>query len=548
MARNKLSEMKKFEDILSPLSWIFVFIGFLPMLLIVFRPTILEYLVFFAVDYVALVVTRFIDRSLFLKLYPDAVLYFLEGDHPRLAAASIEEKIRLFHSMLRFPSRRALYCAAISFVKAIPAVLTVVFFWKHDVSNFEQFARFFFAQCVMYSYFYGAVFIENHILVSRKIADLHKRFDWSDAFRLAPLSVRKGEFRLEESFSILSIWIFMVSLQWLLVKTTPADQTSFLAIQISIVGLAALTLVSRVWYLSRRFFIGGLENLFGILDNLDPEKPGESLALHSSSLLARFEQIFNSVTDKLRSYQQELSRWIFYQTEESRYRALGEISALVVHDLSQPLHVIHFCTAELKNEPKLLTDPRYLDQLIVNGNKSLELIDSLKAYLKDSKSVAGTASYHDAHHHVVRLLSTQFHSTGLPPVTHDVDPALAPLRFRLTTADFIHILLNLFRNSYQDFIEHQNERPRVSVSVVKCVNGEATLSIRDNGSGLDAQRFERLTSMEHFPNTQDFRSEGLGLRLIRRLVERNMGTLKVMTLPVGESGTLFYLTLRTVAA
>src|SRR5690606_28203303 len=97
----------------------------------------------------------------------------------------------------------------------------------------------------------------------------------------------------------------------------------------------------------------------------------EVLPLHTTPALANFEKTVNELTSRLVAYERELSGWIISKTEESRYTALGEIAGLVVHDLSSPLHVINFCTSQLRENPELVSNPRYLDQLTTNGERSL---------------------------------------------------------------------------------------------------------------------------------------------------------------------------------
>jgi signal transduction histidine kinase len=534
--------MKRFEDIISPFSWSIFYIGFLPMFIVLFHPSLLEYAVLFGVDYAALTVTRLLDRRMFLWLYPDSVLYFLEGNIPKLAQCTTEDKKALLQSMIRFPSRRALYCGVVSFFKVIPAAFVIVFYWQHSSSNGLQALKFFSVVCVMSFYFYGTIFIENQILVSRKIAEFHKRYDWADAFKTISIPAMREEFGLKEASALFSIWIFMLWLQALLISSDAGREGYPLSLQVGVVGFAGMIMISRVWYLSRRYFIGGLLHLFQALDNFDPEKPMASLPLHSSPVLAQFERVFNALLERLGKYQSELSQWVSYQTEESRYRALGEISALVVHDLSSPLHVIQFCTEEIKKDPGKIEDGRYLEQLSLNGKKSLELVDSLKAYLRGSRETNPQTNFNEALEHVTKLLATQFLKSGLPPVKFELDEKLSQIVIQMTKADFIHVLLNLIKNSYENFAEHGISTPMIAIKVVREAQDSVVISLRDNGSGLSPERFEELTGWGVSRRDSGNR-EGLGLRLVRRLLERSGGKLEVCPLNPNEAGTDFHIEL-----
>jgi signal transduction histidine kinase len=266
--------------------------------------------------------------------------------------------------------------------------------------------------------------------------------------------------------------------------------------------------------------------------------------LHSDRQLAHFEKIVNGLVERLRSYKHELSRWVFFQTEESRYRALGELSALIVHDLSAPLHVIHFCTEQAKEDPEILRNPRYIDQLTVNGTRSLELINSLKAYLKDGKFKSSGITYAEAHRQVIRLLETQFHSSGFAKIVFDTAPEAVSIRVDIPKADLIHVLMNLYSNSVLNLLQNGVEAPAIRVKLFKSDANDVTYLIEDNGTGLSEERFEELTAFSFLPGSDGYSRDGLGLRLVRRLVERNRGSLRAVGPPPSEQGSRFHLTLK----
>jgi len=535
--------MKRFEDVLSPLSWLVLYLGFFPLFLAVFRPSLKEFLVFYAVDFVALAIMRALDRRLFLKLYPDAIPYYVPELAP-LETLSIDEKVAVYQSMSRCPERRARYCVAVSFLKALPGAAVVVFYWQHTVGNFMQFLLIMGVSFFIYSYFYGAIYIETHTLVSRRLAEWHKRYDWSEVFRRVPIDSRSKNFEFQEGIALASIFILMILLQWLIIKGGHYGGSTSLALQLSIVGISGVLLTMRLWYLGRFHFVGGLQSLFRALEDFDPEKFHAAVPLHSSATLARFEKTFNSLMDRLRAYRQELWRWITFQAEESRFRALGEISALIVHDLSAPLHVIRFCTEELRNHPERFKDGRYIEQLSVNGKRSLELIDSLKGYLRNTGGSVGV-ELGDAYRDARRLLESQFFTEDFKKITFDTDAASLRLKLRIAKADLIHILVNLIGNSVQNLLAARisDARIRVFHEAKDPEEACATLLIRDNGTGMRSERFERLTGVGQLPPKEDPEAHGLGLRLVRRLAEKYEGELSVRDLPSGEAGTLVALTL-----
>ena len=79
---------------------------------------------------------------------------------------------------------------------------------------------------------------------------------------------------------------------------------------------------SRLWSLERRYFLGGLQQLFKQLDNFNPQEAQRVLPLHSSPVLAR-----------------------------------------IVHDLGAPLQVVAFCAEQIVEDPTRAQNPRYVEQL-----------------------------------------------------------------------------------------------------------------------------------------------------------------------------------------
>ncbi len=523
-----------------------IFSTFLILFPILLRPSLFEFFILIVADSLAFMVTQMVDQRIYLKLNPKAALFFPDIKTDAIQVLNEEQKLDFFNSLAEFPKKRARYVATMTYFKVIPAFVVILFFFKYDIPLWLQAFKAAGITLTINAYFYGAVFIESHDLASRLIADLHLKFDFQRVFRQTNLSYNRKDFETQERLAILSIWTFMTILQWGVVSNHNANGPVSLSSQVVAIGLVGLTLISRIWYLGRRYFFGGLEGLFRFFEDFDPSRVRNNLPLHSASILSHFERIINSLLDRLRAYEAELTQWIFKQTEEGRYRALGEVSALVVHDLSAPLHVIHFCTEQLKESPDLIRDPRYLENLAVNGARSLELINSLKAYLKDPKSKRQEVStcFEDAHRHVMRLLETRFSMQGFNQIMIKLDPRLGQIHLKITSADLIHVLLNLYSNSIENLLNHSISDPEIRVnSADGPLQSVAEIKIYDNGTGLCPEKYEHLTGLMFFQGSSADKRSSLGLRLIRRLVEGNQGTLVVLQQPPEARGTLFSLKL-----
>lgn len=541
------NELRSFKDVLSPLSTL-ILSSFLCLFIVILQPTSVEIAVLLLVDGIAFALMQAVDRKLYPRLHPDSCLYFPEVQWDKIKNLNFNEKLALFYSLSLFPKHRAIYVFLTGFLKLIPAYIVIVFYFQYEGSPWMQFLKAFGISLITCTYYCGAVFIESHALASRYIADFHNRFNWQDVFGKAVIPYSKKDFQIQETIVIVSVWVFVTLLQWLLIYGHQAGgphSKTMLSFQLIVINLSGLALITRIWYLWRHYFLGGLQKIFHFFENFNPGEHQQLLALHTASILGHFELIINSLLDRLHAYEREMSQWVFRQTELSRYHALGEISALIVHDLSSPLHVIHFCTEQLKENPEFIKDPRYLNQLTLNGTRSLELIDSLRTYLKNQnqKSNSLMTPFGDAHQNVMRLLETQFSTQGFHQIQIDLDPKLAKSDVNLTPADLMHILLNLYSNSIKNLLTHKIQNPKITVRLHKKESHWVQIYIQDNGTGLTQEHFDQLTDNTLFPSGKTRNS--LGLRLIRRLIENQGGQLSVVSQSEQEKGTLFSLRFKT---
>ena len=109
------------------------------------------------------------------------------------------------------------------------------------------------------------------------------------------------------------------------------------------------------------------------------------------------------------------------------------------------------------------------------------------------------------------------------------------------------LIRQVFRNLLGNAVKFSRLRPaaRIEVGSIPAATANdhmVTFFIKDNGAGFDMRYidklfgvFQRLHRMEDFPGT------GVGLALVRRIVERHGG--KVWAEGAVDAGATFYLTL-----
>lgn len=545
-----MKELKRFEDLVSGLSWLFIAV-FIVLYPLIFGFTWKELVVAYVIDAVAFGLTKTWNiRSLQAKR-PYLKSYFSGLNEDFFGGLNTAQRVTWIEELTSFPSVWARRCFFLSFLKSAPAIAW--FYWcktKSPGAHLPLEAMKLLSIALLANTFLAsAIFIESHALASRYLKRLHARFALKEVFDSVAIPPPQRDLQFYENLAVSSIWLFMMVLQLLVLKTHDENSAFPLEVVLPLVGLVGLGQSTHIWSLGRRYLVDGLYDIFAALSSFDPKKSpsaGASLALHSSPLLAHFDRVFNSLTDRLRSYERELSNWIFRKAEESRYSALGEISGMVIHDLSAPMHVVHFCAQQLKEEPEKAFDPRYLEQLTTSGERALELINALKSYLRTPDAAANaTAVFREANSYVAKMLATQFHARGAGRIRVTVDPALDALSLRVSRPDLIHILLNLQANSYENMLSRQVVAPELSLNLGETRGDEIEILIRDTGTGLSPKAFEEMTSFA-FQEADGSRTRGgsMGLKLVRRLIERHEGSLKVLPLPEGQAGTLFSMKLK----
>lgn len=536
-----MNQLKRFQDILSPVSWLFMSC-FLAMYIVVFRPTPFEMGLLLAVDLASFWLMLSLDRRLFPKIYPDCGSYFPNPQWNTIGAMDTSGRIGVFQSLCLFPRRRAVYCFWTSFIKVAPAFAVIAFVWDHPDPPALRVLKSMAISLVVFAYFYGAVYLESHRLTSRIVEDLHRRFDFTEVFEKAEIPTPLNETRWQLHLSTISIVLFMVSLQSILLLTEQHRSGVWLAVVIGSISWMGTLLGARLIYLFRSLLTNGMHQLFQKFQDPGSLANAPVVALHTTPALAGFEKIFNALAQRIRQHQEELTNWSLERTEQGRFQALGEISALVVHDLSAPLHVVLFCSERLRENPALAQDPRYLEHLHLTAKRSMDLVSSLKGYLKGSHEGDHRVSFKDGVRDALSLLEAQYHHRGFSRIRFDVDPCLEEAVLKMSRADLVHVLLNLFMNSTENLLSNEIPEPRIVLRKTESTGiNKLSLEIRDNGTGLSCELFERLTN--HMPPASGpAQPLSMGLRLTRRLVESYEGGLRVSP-SAHTQGTLFQLEL-----
>jgi signal transduction histidine kinase len=232
-------------------------------------------------------------------------------------------------------------------------------------------------------------------------------------------------------------------------------------------------------------------------------------------------------------------------------RAKSEFLAHMSHELRTPLNAINGFSEVIKDELFGPAPPRYRDYAADIHRSGMHLTALINDILDLSKVEAGKLEIHDeivAPEQVAeacfRLLKDRAFKARLS--LHSLVPADAP-RLRADGRLVKQILLNLLTNA----IKFTPAGGEVRVIGRGLPNGAFALAVEDTGVGIAAEDIPRVlepygqvgTVRRHNPE-----GTGLGLPLVKRMIELHGGTLALESTPgVGTVATVTFPAARVTA-
>jgi light-regulated signal transduction histidine kinase (bacteriophytochrome) len=244
--------------------------------------------------------------------------------------------------------------------------------------------------------------------------------------------------------------------------------------------------------------------------------------------------------DDVRELNAELERRVLQRTVEleASNREMESFTYTVSHDLRAPVRGLHGFSQILLNDFSAeLPDQAkgYLKRIEDNAKLMGELIDDLLAFshLGRQQVVKTSVNAADiARHAFIEVTERedqariQFTLNELPEIRADA-------------ALLKQVFVNLFSNAVK--FSKQRELAVIEVGSQRSDVGTA-IYVRDNGAGFDMQHSAKLFGVFQRLHTYDqFEGTGVGLAIVRRIVERHGGT--IWAEAEIDKGATFYFTM-----
>jgi C4-dicarboxylate-specific signal transduction histidine kinase len=245
------------------------------------------------------------------------------------------------------------------------------------------------------------------------------------------------------------------------------------------------------------------------------------------------EEELRHSTDALNHLQEEVR-------QASRVAMMGELTAALAHELNQPLGgILSNAQAAVRllaaRRPDLAEVKAAVAEIISDNSRAVEVIRNVRALFQrdeaqmspvDLKQILLDAGRMLAADATARNVILRF---NLP----DSLPTLIGNRTQLLQA-----LINLVLNAFDAVCENGTEMREVEIRASQPESGQVHIAVSDSGNGIDPEIMPRL--FDAFFTTKP-KGTGMGLAIVRSIIENHGGRLWAIRNPEHGSTLEFYL-------
>ena len=282
-------------------------------------------------------------------------------------------------------------------------------------------------------------------------------------------------------------------------------------------------------------------------------KPFDDRDLHAAIEMALYR---SRMERKLKAAEAELEAQRLLRIRADHLQSLGEMSAGVAHELSQPLVGVRGLAEHVVvglDRGWSLTDDvlrERMNTIMEQADRMTHIIDHVRMFAREAgKPELSEVRLNDVVRSAVELTAAQFRSHDID-LEIDLGEGLPVIQANAYSLE--EVLLNLFsnaRDSVEDRVARDSNGERGKVRVWTGLIGEGPdasleLVVADNGLGIPADRLDRV--FDPFFTTKDpDKGTGLGLSASKGIVEEFGGTIEVRSEPGGETAFRVRLPVRT---
>ena len=302
-------------------------------------------------------------------------------------------------------------------------------------------------------------------------------------------------------------------------------------------------------YAPLRLADGRIVGVLSIDDPVDGRRPTKNslapleLFIHQSAVAIENAQLFRDLDDaknQIKEYADQLELKVKQRTQElveaqnkliktERLAAIGEVAAMVGHDLRNPLTGITGATYYLKMKLGSKMSKKALEMLEIiekDIEYSNKIVNDLLEYSKEIRLEMTETNPRS-------MVKDALAMVKIPANIHVVNATRREPKMRIDVEKMKRVLINITKNAV-------DAMPTGGTLAIKCTRTDSKVEIifADNGMGMSDEVLDKLWSPLF---TTKARGMGFGLPICKRVVEAHGGNILVES-TVGK-GTTFTITI-----
>jgi len=227
--------------------------------------------------------------------------------------------------------------------------------------------------------------------------------------------------------------------------------------------------------------------------------------------------------------------------QKEKMAVIGTLSAGINHEICNPLGIARGqCEAfllnikdglyESKSPEELLEKAKYIMDLVMREvDRATVITKKLSSFAKPAKGVAEAVNINSEIDYVLSLVGHELRLEKIE-VNREISSDLPPIL--VDRKQFQEVLFNLIRNAGQAI----GEKGKITVSA-RQAKDRIAIDVSDTGSGIPDDKIKELFN-PFFTTKGPDKGTGLGLFIVRQVVEKNHGRIYLKETKVGH-GTTF---------
>jgi len=247
------------------------------------------------------------------------------------------------------------------------------------------------------------------------------------------------------------------------------------------------------------------------------DKKTKELSLLNNELENRIKKALD--TNKLQIQQMIL---------QSRQAQMGEMISMIAHQWRQPLSAISSTIIDMKIQSQLKRydlnkkEEALKYEIYVNNNIDVvqeliqilsKTIDDFRNFFKPNKQTV-ILNINEPIQQALKIIKSSFLSVGI--TINEIYNSKK--KISMYDSELMQVFLNIFKNSYDNFIEKHTEIPTLVIKTYD-IDNDVIVEIIDNGGGIKKDILDKI--FEPYFSTKEKHGTGLGLYMSKTIVEEH---------------------------